>query len=1192
MAAKKRTPTGPGEAKAARQPVTARKPPEVSAITGTDAPSLLLEIVDAAIAVTGADKGNIQLLEGSSGMLTIVASRGFERPFLEFFKEVHEGHAACGTALQTGNRVVIDDVSASPVFAGTPALDVLLSAGVRAVQTTPLVGRSGRLVGMLSTHYRTPPRLADRDLHVLDLLARQAADRIERMSAEKATHESEERFRKIFENAATAIAISDWQGRFQQCNPAYCALLGYSEQELHEINFASLVHPEDLEANLVDLRRLQAGEVPSFEIENRYVHRDGQPIWVHKFISVLPDKTGKPAYHLALVTDITERKQAAAALRESEEKLRLFIEHAPVALAMFDRQMRYLAVSRRWLADYRLGDKKIIGRSHYEVFPEIPHRWREAYWRGMEGEVARAEEDFFSRADGKKQCLRWEVRPWKQADGTIGGIVILTEDLSARKQAEEALVQSEERFRLMADHAPVMIWMSGTDKLGTWFNKPWLAFVGRSMGQELGNGWTENVHAGDFDRCLKTYAAAFDARQPFTMEYRLQRHDGEYRWVLDNGIPVHSVSGEFTGYIGSCVDITERKQAEEALRNSEAESRRLLDYQRAVMANMGEGLYTTDTQGLVTYMNPAAESLFGWKSAEVLGRMMHDVTHYLHPDGRPFPIEECVGFQALNEGKVLKDHDDVLVRRDGTCFPVVLSSSPLVYEGKVAGRVVAFRDVTGRKRGEEKLRQVTADLRAKVEELTTLLDILPAGVLIADPQCRRITGNRAFNEMIGLPQGGNASLTSEQSDMPAGIRVYRDGRELTVEELPMQVTGLSGRRFRDFDHDLVFPDGRVLTLLANTAPLVDEHGAIRGVVGAYMDISARKRAEEKLRKSEGRMQAILNTAGDAIITMDIHGMIHSVNPVGERMFGYAAAEMIGHNVGLLMPSPYREEHDGYLKRYLQTGEKHIIGAGRELEARRKDGGTFPIHLVVSEIEDRKLFTGILRDMTAHKQLERDVVEAASLQQRHIGQDLHDTVAQELTALNLLARDLAETLRTDPEKAPHLVERIDRGLQRSQRELRAVLRGLLPVPVEGEGLMAALADLADRTRQEGKVVCAFDCPEPVSLADNLAGTHLYLIAQEAVHNALKHARPRNVRISLRLNRALVLRVECDGMGMPAGPAASKGLGLRIMRNRAAIIGATLTIGPAKPTGTVVTCALTRKNDERQPNKGARSGPDRR
>jgi PAS domain S-box-containing protein len=1003
-------------------------------------------------------------------------------------------------------------------------------------------------------------------------MARQAADWIERTSAEKTTRESEERFRKIFENAATGIAITDWEGRFRQCNPSYCALLGYSEQELHQIDFASLVHPEDREVNLAELRRLQTGEVPSFEIENRYVHRNGQAVWVRKFISALPDETGKPAYLLALVTDITERKRAGAALRESEEKLRLFIEHAPVALAMFDRQMRYLAVSRRWLADYRLGDKKIIGCSHYEVFPEIPDRWREAYRRGLEGEVFRADEDFFPRVDGKIQCLRWEVRPWKQADGTIGGIVILTEDLSERKQAEEALVQSEERFRLMADHAPVMIWMSGTDKLCTWFNKPWLAYVGRPMGQELGYGWSENAHPEDRDRCLQTYTASFDARQPFTMEYRLKRHDSEYRWVLDNGIPVHSVSGEFTGYIGSCIDITERKLAEEALQQSEAESRRLLDYHQAVMANMGEGLCTADTQGLVTYMNQAAESLFGWKSAELLGKRMHDVTHYKYSDGRPFPIEECAVFQVLHEGKVLRDRDDEFIRRDGSFFPVVYSSAPLVSGGKLVGLVVVFRDVTDRKRDEEKLRRATADLRAKVEELTTVLDILPGGVMIADPHGRRLTGNRAVNEMLGVPEGANVSLTAEQPELPAGIRAFRDGRELSADEFPMQVTGLTGRRFKDFDVDLVFPDGRMVTLLTSTAPLLNEHGAVRGVVGAYMDISERKRNEETVRASEARMQAILKTATDAIITMDVHGIIQSVNPASERMFGYAAAEMVGQNVGLIMPSPYREEHDGYLRQYLQTGNKHVIGASRELYARRKDGGIFPMHLTVSEIEERKLFTGILRDMTEFKWLEREVVDVASKEQQRIGQDLHDSVAQELTALNLLAESLAESLETDPANATKLFQRMQHGLGRCQQELRAVLRGLLPVPVESNGLIAALIELADRTGKEGQVTCTFDCPELLAVADNLTATHLYLIAKEAVNNALKHAKPRNIRISLHVDSQLVLRVQCDGIGMPTRPETKGGLGLRIMRNRAAIIGAHLTIEPTEPSGTTVTCRL--------------------
>jgi len=143
-------------------------------------------------------------------------------------------------------------------------------------------------------------------------------------------------------------------------------------------------------------------------------------------------------------------------------------------------------------------------------------------------------------------------------------------DITEKKRAEEALRETEQRFRRMADSAPVLIWMSGTDKLCTYFNQQWLVFTGRNLEEELGNGWTEGVHPEDYERCLAIYAAGFDRREPFTMEYRLRRADGAYRWIYDTGIPHISPSGDFLGYIGSCIDITWHKQAEEALRESES----------------------------------------------------------------------------------------------------------------------------------------------------------------------------------------------------------------------------------------------------------------------------------------------------------------------------------------------------------------------------------------------------------------------------------------------------------------------------------------------------------------------------------------------------------------------------------------------------------------------------------------------
>jgi PAS domain S-box-containing protein len=179
------------------------------------------------------------------------------------------------------------------------------------------------------------------------------------------------------------------------------------------------------------------------------------------------------------------------------------------------------------------------------------------------------------RKDGSEVPVEIRLSPLEAPEGVL--VCAAIRDVTERKRAEEALRESEARFRTMANTAPVMIWMSGTDKLCTFFNKGWLDFTGRSLEQELGNGWAEGVHREDFDRCLEVYVNSFNARQEFTMEYRLRRHDGEYCWVLDTGIPRFAPDGTFLGYIGSAIDITERKHAEEALRKSEAALRKSHD---------------------------------------------------------------------------------------------------------------------------------------------------------------------------------------------------------------------------------------------------------------------------------------------------------------------------------------------------------------------------------------------------------------------------------------------------------------------------------------------------------------------------------------------------------------------------------------------------------------------------------------
>jgi two-component system CheB/CheR fusion protein len=625
-------------------------------------------------------------------------------------------------------------------------------------------------------------------------------------------------------------------------------------------------------------------------------------------------------------------------------------------------------------------------------------------------------------------------------------------------------------------------------------------------------------------------------------EAEVRSDDGH--WYIRRVAPYRTRDDRIDGVVIIFVDITERRQGEAA-------ARRLA----AIVESSADAIYSKDVDGTIQTWNQAAERLYGYTREEAVGRSVE----MFFPEDRA--QEYATTMDRLRRGETIQQLETERIRKGGQRVLVAVTVSPVRDgDGKVVSGSVIARDITERKRAEETLR-LQGQVAANLAEGVALVRAGDGVIVYTNERYEQLFGygpGELLGRHVSVLNAGEGTKPVETAENI--IRALREKGAWKGEVFNVRKGGTpfwSYANVSTFEHP--------------------EYGTVW--IGALTDITERKAAESALHASEERLRAILDTARGAIITIDHHGIIQSVNAATERIFGYTTADMIGQNVTMLMASPHREAHDGYIARYLQTGEKHVIGISRETDARRKDGGVFPVELAVSEIEHLKLFTGIHRDLTERKQLERDVVEAASLQQRRIGQDLHDTVGQELTALSILARGLVEALRTDPATAMQLVERMGQGLQRSQQELRAVLHGLLPVAVDSEGLMAALTDLADRTQQEGNVTCTFDCPEPVSLADNLTATHLYLIAQEAVHNAVKHGKPRNVRISLRSNAVLVLRVQCDGIGMPAGPG-NGGLGLRIMRNRAAIIGATLTIEPAEPTGTVVTCALARKNNEPQ------------
>ena len=308
---------------------------------------------------------------------------------------------------------------------------------------------------------------------------------------------------------------------------------------------------------------LRTGSIPEIELE--VVRPDGSTRWVSACGEAVHDATGRVTYLRGTALDITDRKKFEARLHDSQDRLTAIVDSAMDAIIVVDNKQVVLLFNPSAEKMFGCPAHDAIGSS-IERF--IPQRFRSRHIAHLRyfGETGTT-----NRAMGTHGLL-WAVRsngeefPIEASishveDGGKKLFTVIMRDVTERRRAEEAAAESEARFRLIANTAPVLIWMSGPDTLRNYFNQPWLEFTGRRLEEELGNGWAEGVHEEDLRKCLDTYTKYFDRREQFRMEYRLRRHDGEYRWVLDIGVPRLNSDGSFAGYVGCCMDISDLKQA-------------------------------------------------------------------------------------------------------------------------------------------------------------------------------------------------------------------------------------------------------------------------------------------------------------------------------------------------------------------------------------------------------------------------------------------------------------------------------------------------------------------------------------------------------------------------------------------------------------------------------------------------------
>jgi len=425
---------------------------------------------------------------------------------------------------------------------------------------------------------------------------------------------------------------------------------------------------------------------------------------------------------------------------------------------------------------------------------------------------------------------------------------------------------------------------------------------------------------------------------------------------------------------------------------------------RTTLASIGDAVITTDMAGCITTMNAVAEQLTGWTNAEAAGQSLDAVFQIVNEATRQ-PVENPA-FRALKEGILvgLANHT-VLIAKDRKERHIHDSAAPIrCREGELVGCVLVFRDISDQHRQEAELRGREQALRDSEQRMRLATEATAVGIWEWNVVTDEIRWDPVMFQIYGI------------GTTPSGVVQYRDWSEsvlpedLRLQEEVLQDTvrraGNSRREFRIRRRN----DGECRHLEAVETVRTNEAGRAEWVVGTNLDVTDRKRAEEALRKrteqlaeAEARIRSVMNNVINGIVTIDERGVVESFNSAAERLFGYQTKEVVGQNVKMLMGEPYHSEHDGYLANYLRTGQAKVIGIGREVEARRKDGSAFLMDLGISEflLGERRYFTAVVRDITERKRLEEEL--------RQLAADLSEADRRKDEFLATLAHELRNPL---------------------------------------------------------------------------------------------------------------------------------------------------------------------------------------
>jgi PAS domain S-box-containing protein len=943
------------------------------------------------------------------------------------------------------------------------------------------------------------------------------------------------------------------------CNDAFVKMYGYSHpEEMQGAKAGDLIDFNDPN-NIAYIKSFIKNGFKTIGSESHEKDRDGNSrYFINNAIGIIEDGLLKRIW--GTQSDITERKKI-----EKEIKfLAQLVEQTSDVLTASDLDFKPITWNKGAERIYGLKAQDVIGKDLREFIQDFTYQGvtkeqvREIL--GKQGEW-RGEMHFTRPTDKKKVTLLIHFKTLKDANNVPMGYVIGGADITERKEAELRLKESENRFKEVADSAPVMIWMANADRITTYVNKMWLDFTGEDVTNKTGAAWSVLVHPEDLENARLNIDKVYEKRQPVTNTYRLRQADGTYRWVQDVSVPRFLKDGTFIGYIGSVVDIHDQKEKEEQLR-----------YQANLLENVTDIIVTTDMEFHVQTWNNVAEKYYGIKAGEAIGNKVLELVD--------FKLNHTTLEAALDElfQKGIWSGEASFHTKEGDLKHVhYIIKFVHDDDGNRKGVISVGRDIT---------ESVLA--KAKVEEselfYRTLIDDSHNATLLLDETGRIKFTSKAVENILGYTTeeviGHNAFEFINHEDLGWALESFEKEKTQNPE-------------FKSIVVRLKKKDGNWIWCMIRGHNMLD-NPYVKSMVIHFHDDTLRKKASDALKESEKRFRSLIKDLQIGVFLANRSGEIVMCNTALGKMLSIPEEMLIGKNVYDIMsdnmidekgnPIP-REERP--LTKTLQHKEgvrDYVIGVKHPITGEQSwimvnsnpvlnDAGEIE-HVICSVMnitERKKLEQKLLADQINHqKQLTQATIDGQENERRELGKELHDNIGQQLTTVKLFL-DMAKS--NSDNETNEMLNMAVKGVTDLINEVRAMSRSLVPHTLNDLGLTESLIELISSINRLQSLQITFSHQgfEEKLLADNKQ-LMIFRIVQEQLNNIIKHSGATEAMVNLSINNNnAVLTIKDNGQGFDL-KSLKKGLGFTNIRNRAELFGGQAQILSAPGEGCLIKVSI--------------------